>query len=253
MTGIVRFIAGHATWFYLACALAFTVLLSTYLPARREARSALFGLELEVARARQQRFLRLIAVTLGLAAAVFVIGSVVEPRLPAYWNAEPTPTPDIFATPPPTFSGQSPTPAATSTPTPTAPPVTLQPQPTAPTGEPGETTPAASVSPTQSPAGTCAFTSPADESQVAGEVAFVGTATGEQFLFYKLEAYGLETNGAWASVLGQEMDSPVVDGVLGTANFSGWAPGGYSLRLVVVDSTYNEVATCFLTLTVTGQ
>jgi len=71
-------------------------------------------------------------------------------------------------------------------------------------------------------------------------------------MFYKLEAYGPETAGAWASILGDVVSTPVVNGALGTTSFDGWTPGSYSIRLVIVDTTSNEVAGCFLSLNVTS-
>jgi hypothetical protein len=38
--------------------------------------------------------------------------------------------------------------------------------------------------------------------------------------------------------------------VLGSANFGGWEPGGYSIRLVIVDTTSNEVAGCYVSLNI---
>ncbi len=105
--------------------------------------------------------------------------------------------------------------------------------------------------PTTRPSGSvCAFVSPADGTNLRGQVSFAGTATADQFLFFKLEAYGPETNGVWASLLGGVVRTPVVGGVLGTADLTGWSPGSYSIRLTVVDTTYNEVSRCYLSLNV---
>jgi LysM repeat protein len=105
--------------------------------------------------------------------------------------------------------------------------------------------------PTARPSGSvCAFVSPADGANIDGQVSFAGTATADQFLFFKLEAYGPETNGLWASLLGGVVRTPVVGGVLGTADLGMWSPGSYSIRLTVVDTTYNEVSRCYLSLNV---
>ena len=100
--------------------------------------------------------------------------------------------------------------------------------------------------PLQPSGNVCLITSPADGGQVSGEVTFIGSATAEQFFFYKLEAKGPQTGGIWASLLGSIVSTPVTGGVLGTANFGSWEPGSYSIRLVVVDVTSNEVAGCYL-------
>lgn len=245
---VLRFIAGRALWFYPLLALAFVGFLVAYLRTRRETQVALFGLELEVAKARLRRLLGLLLLVVVLASALFVFVSFIEPRLPAHRRVSPTPTRDIFSTPPPTFSNQTPTVTATSTPTATVVLETPQFQPTAVSGEPEEATQEASPTAQVAPGAVCEITSPADGAQVSGVVTFGGNVTADQFQFYKLEAYGPQTAGTWASLLGGEVTTPVQDGPLGTADFSAWAPGGYSIRVVVVDATYNEVATCYLTL-----
>lgn len=114
--------------------------------------------------------------------------------------------------------------------------------------------PSAVTSPTPAiagPAGTvCLITSPAEGSQVSGAITLLGSAKTEQFLFYKIEVNGPQTGGAWASLLGDVVHEPVVNGTLGTANLGGWEPGSYSIRLVIVDTTSNEVAGCYLGLEV---
>jgi len=248
MTLIVEFISSRAAWFYMICAAGFVVFLSTFLRARRAASQSLFGLEFEMAKGRQERSMRLLFLSVGMAVLVFIIGNIIEPSLPAYGRAAATPTPDIFATPPPTFTSETPTATATLTSTLAAP--TAMPQPTAPIATGGGESPTPIPSPTPAISGACYISSPADGSEIAGEVTFVGAATADQFLFYKLEAYGPQTAGVWASLLGDTVSTPVVDGVLGTANFAGWASGGYSIRLVIVDTTHNEVGGCYVTLTV---
>lgn len=248
MTPIIEFIGSNAVWFYLICAAGFVFFLRKILLARRSASQSLFGLEFEMAQGLQERSMRLLFLSVGMAVLIFVIGNIIEPSLPAYERAAATPTPDIFATPPPTFTSETPTATATLTSTLTAP--TAIPQPSAPiaTGDGENPTPA--PSPTPAMTGACYISSPANGSEIAGEVTLMGTATANQFLFYKLEAFGPQTAGVWASLLGDTVSTPVIDGVLGTANFGGWASGGYSIRLVIVDTTHNEVGGCYVTLTV---
>lgn len=252
MVAIVQFIASYALWFYLVCTLGLFILLLLFLHAQRDRKRALFGLELEVATTRRRNFLRLMIVVVTLAMVVFFVGTVVEPNLPAYQRASPTSTPNIFATPPPTFSNVSPIATATLTPTLTIPIETSQLLATvvdqAQEITPTPTPPPAPVAPVNA---SCVISNPAEGSEVNGEVTFIGTATTEQFQFFKLEAYGPETAGAWASILGDVVTAPVVNGMLGTANFAGWAPGGYSIRLVIVDATSNEVAGCYVNFSIT--
>ncbi len=251
MANFVRFIADHAAWFYLACAVGIIIFLNMLFRAQRSATQSLFGLELELATDRQKRALRLVLLTFLFALVVLLITTVIEPNLPASQRAEPTPTRDIFATPPATYSTQTPTATVTLTATLTVP--TATPQLALPAaGEPTSEEPVSEPPPlpTRSPGTICVISSPPDGSQINGEVTFLGSATTEQFLFYKLEAYGPQTSGVWASLLGDVVSTPVVDNVLGTANFGGWEPGGYSIRLVIVDTTSNEVVGCYLGLTI---
>lgn len=255
MSAIVRFIAKNATWFYIACAVGGVVLTIIFVRARQSARRALFGLELEVATARHQRALRLMVLVALLAVSIAFISSFVEPNLPAETLAQPTATVDFFASPPPTFSNITPTATATLTATLTV--ATEEPQLTTPipaqTGgeEDTEITPSPTPqAPPVIPGSICQITSPAEGSTVGGNVTFIGSANAEDFMFYKLEAYGPETGGVWASLLGEVVSNPVSNSNLGTVNFGGWTPGGYSIRLVIVDSTSNEVGNCYISLNV---
>jgi hypothetical protein len=250
MRDIIRFIATHAAWFYLACGLGSAACLVMFVRAQRNVKQALFGLEMEIAAASRKRAVRLFALTALLALCVFFIAVVVEPNLPPSERPAATPTP-AFYTPPPTFTNQTPTATATFTPTLSMPaemPLPLGTPTTTPEEE--EATPEPSPFPTQPPGTICIITEPADGSQVEGEVTFVGSASTEQFLFFKLEAYGPQTGGIWASIVGDVVSRPVIDGVLGTANFGGWEPGAYSVRLVIVDTTSNEVAGCYVSLNI---
>jgi LysM repeat protein len=117
--------------------------------------------------------------------------------------------------------------------------------------------PGAVASPTPGTAGpavtVCLITSPAEGSQVSGAITLLGSATTEHFLFYKIEVNGPQTGRTWASLLGDVVHAPVVNGTLGTANLGGWEPGSYSIRLVIVDTTSNEVAGCYLGLEVVSR
>jgi LysM repeat protein len=110
------------------------------------------------------------------------------------------------------------------------------------------TTPVPPPSVTREPGAVCSISSPAEGATVSGDVTFLGTAVADDFLFYKLEALGPGTGGTWASLLGQVVYTPVQQGVLGIASLTLWQPGAYTVRLVVVDKTSNEVAGCTLNL-----
>ncbi len=253
MIETLRFIATHAAWFYVASGLGAAACLVMFMRAQSGMRQSLFGLELEMATARRQRAVRLLGLLALLAISVFVIAVVVEPGLPSSLPQDEPPVRNAY-TPPPTFTNQTPTATATISATlavPTETPALTELGTPTPAEE--ETTPEPSPAATQPPGTICIITDPPDGSQVEGEVTFVGTASTEQFLFFKLEAYGPQTGGVWASIVGDVVPAPVIGGVLGTANFGGWEPGGYSIRLVIVDITSNEVASCYISLTVPSQ
>lgn len=252
MTQIIQFIASHSVWFYAACALGIIIFLVTFLRAQQGIRRSLFGLEIEIATLRQKRALRSLMLTLLLGVAVFLISTVIEPNLPAAERVEPTATPDFFASPPPTFTNLTPTATATLTPTLAMPTITPQIIATSPGENVEEETPTPAILPPPASGTVCIITSPTEGSEVSGEIVFRGTATTEQFLFYKLEAFGPQTEGVWASILGDTVDNPVVDGILGSVNFGGWIPGGYSIRVVIVDTTSNEVAACLTNIRITS-
>jgi hypothetical protein len=254
---LLKFVADRALWFYIVFVVAFIILLVLYLRARRSRRQALFGLELEVALNRQHRVMRWMALVAVLAAGVFSIDNFVWPTVPAAEVADPTPTVDYFATPPPTFTNVTPT--ATATITATVPAETMTPPAVATSGgvpAPEETlTVTQTITPTTAPppaaiGAICVIASPTEGATVSGPVAFTGTADADAFLFYKLEAFGPQTGSTWASLLGDVVYTPVRDGVLGQVNFNGWSPGGYSVRVVIVDTTSNEIASCYTSINI---
>lgn len=258
MMTVVHLLAEYAFFLYIACFIGILFFFFRYLRARQKRKEALFGLELEIADKRQTSLRIYMLVILLVAALIAFIQNVIEPGLPIVHTIAATATPDIFRTPPPTFTNITPSPTATLTPTLALPTVT--PAYLAATSEVVETpaeeetiTATPLEQPPQASDALCAITQPADGSTIEGEVTIIGSASADNFYFFKLEAYGPETNGVWASVIGEVANKPVVNGVLGTANFSGWAPGGYSLRIVIVDSTSNEVAGCFISINVAGQ
>ena len=79
-------------------------------------------------------------------------------------------------------------------------------------------------------------------------VPIIGTATHENFQFYKLE-YGAGANPAvWSYFDGG--DRPVQGDRLGTLNAGALAPGTYSIRIVVVDVSGNFPQPCQTTIVI---
>jgi hypothetical protein len=95
------------------------------------------------------------------------------------------------------------------------------------------------------------ITSPGVNQVVQGNFAVRGTASHENFQYYKIEV-GPGTNPGeqqW-TVVGQLHNSPVNGGVLATFNTGAYPPGTYTLRLVVVDQTGNFPEPCRVTISV---
>lgn len=257
----ITFISENANWFYTVLLVALVILFAFWLRAHRSRKQALFGLELEVALHRQRRVMRLMALVVVLAAAVFVVDNLVWPTMPPAQVTEPVATVDFFATPPPTFTNVTPTAA----PTVTATLAVETPVPAGVANTPGEPvqtqetlTVTEMITPTAAPSapaaiGTiCLITSPTDGATVSGSVTFVGSADADNFRFYKLEAFGPQTSSTWASLLADVVYTPVRDNVLGQVSFDGWSPGGYSVRVVIVDETSNEVDSCYRSINISA-
>jgi hypothetical protein len=258
---VIKFVTDNASWFYIVFLVILAALLVLWLRARRSRKQALFGLELEVALNRQRRVMRLMALVVVLAAAVFAIDNLIWPIMPATELAQPTPTVDFFATPPPTFSNVTPTATATVTTTLTM--QTLTPAVVAttaggPVGAQETLTVTVTITQTEEPSppatigAICLITNPTEGATVSGSLALVGTADADEFLFYKLEAFGPQTGSTWASLLGDVVYTPVRNGILGQVNLNGWSPGGYSIRVVIVDATSNEIASCYTSINISA-
>jgi len=84
---------------------------------------------------------------------------------------------------------------------------------------------------------------------VRGNFPVRGTANIAAFQYYKVEVGpGPNPKDQEWTVVGQLHDRPVVNGVLENFNSSAYAPGIYSLRLVVVDQTGNYPEPCRVTI-----
>jgi hypothetical protein len=79
---------------------------------------------------------------------------------------------------------------------------------------------------------------PADGTRVSGPVEIAGTATRDDFQYYKLEYKKVGSPDGWV-LIGEPVSKPVVDGRLITWSTEALAPGDYRLRLTVLDITGN--------------
>jgi transcriptional regulator with XRE-family HTH domain len=159
-----------------------------------------------------------------------------------------TPTP-LPPTPTETPLPPTPTPTETPVPLPTDTPVPLPtPEPVVVVEEPTPT-PQPVVQSPACPDGRSVISLPGVNQVVSGLVPIIGSATHEQFSFYKLEfAPGAGAGDGFVYFDGTS--AQVSGGVLGNFNSTGVPNGTYTIRLVVVDATSNYPPPCSVTVTV---
>ena len=249
MAVVIDIIREFSPWIYGACAVAALWYLRVVLVARRDRRYAVFSLE------REQALNRVYGAWGAAFGIVLVMGAVyalstvvfraVEPQLTA---DRPTPRRSLspwagHRRPRPRCQSQTSRrlPTATKKPSKPTPRPTNTRNPDQPTAAPTEP----AVQRPRCPTGQAIITQPGVGQSFTGPVAIVGTATHENFDYYKLE-YGAGANpDVWSYFAGGE--APVVGGRLGTLN--ALPPGTYSIRIVVVDKSGNFPPPCQTTIT----
>lgn len=166
--------------------------------------------------------------------------------LPTDTPLPPTPIPLPTDTPPPT---PLPTETPVPLPPPTETPVPLPtPEPTATPEEP-TATPAPVVQAPSCPDGRSVIFQPGVNQVVSGFVPIIGSASHEQFDYYKLEfAPGANAEGGFVYFDGTA--TQISGGLLGNFNSPGVSNGVYTIRLIVVDTTGNFPPPCSVTVTV---
>jgi hypothetical protein len=258
MNDIYIFLIRNDVWIYILCGLGLIWYVSELIRARRLLRRAMFGLERERGETIQRTSLTFILVLSLIVAGVAYVNVEVAPTLPPELLRAPTPTPNIFATP-----LSSPTPLGTppSQRAPTlvvAPTVTLPGLPTSPSQpEEDDAEPTDEATPTSTPppevvqcSPTANITAPPTGAIASGRVTFFGSAAGDGFASYQLEASGPETGGEWRWLLTDPASEPVIDGILGSVDFSGWALGAYTVRLQVLDEDSDAIGACAIQLNI---
>jgi hypothetical protein len=246
MDRVLRLIADYQWWIYGVLGLVLLFYVRRALLTRREGARSIFKLEQEQARVRYTRSVAVSAVVLILISTVFVLSN---PVLPASESTTPGPSP-TETTGPLAASTLTPTPLpATSTSTPTATVVRpTRPRPDTPTPE-VVNTPTPFVRPAACPNPNVRITSPGQNQVIQGNFAIRGTASHSEFQYYKVEVGQGRDPRNW-TVVGQLHYTTVNGGVLETFNAGAYAPGAYTLRLVVVDQTGNYPEPCRVTVTV---
>lgn len=247
MEQVLQLIAEYQYWIYGLFGLILLFYLRRAILARRESVRSIFKLEQEQARGRYGRSVLLAAVVLLLMGAVFGLVNYFLPTM--HEVPEPTPTATTGPLAEPTLTST----AAPPTITPTATATVIRPtRPVRPSDTPdAEATVAPAVAPPQCPNANARITSPGSNQVVQGNVPIRGTAGGANLQFYKVEiGPGSNPRDHEWTVIGQTHRNTVVGGVLETLNGGAYAPGAYTLRLVVVDQTGNYPEPCRVTITV---
>jgi len=272
MSILIQYIANYAPWLYFICgAIALYQLYRAWL-VRAERRQAVFSLEREKAvRDLGNIFSTALLLLLVMGITYFTSTTLVKafaqqiqdaaspsPEMPAGLGQNSTPTPtdtplDALATlGTPEATTRAPLLQPTTPVTETAEAVqdgqaTVDVQATAatPTPVPPTAAPAPIVQSPSCPDPRSAILRPGMNETVSGNVSLVGTATHENFQYYKVE-YAPAGSNNFVYLAGDK--NPVVNGFLVSINTSALGPGAWTLRLVVVDQVGNYPEPCQVTI-----
>ncbi len=251
MAFFVQLLANYAGLIYIALIVGGVFYVREIILARQDLQQSLYSLEREAATSRMWRSVLMLGVLGLIAAATFVLSTVVAP---AAITSEGSVTPTAAFTLPTT------TPTPTFQPTPTRTPRPPTPTPGLPTPTvAGVSTEAPTPSPVPLPAGQCPDPNVQIVAPVAGqvfssEIQVRGTADAPNFAFYKLTLNGPATGGV-TQTAGDVVRAPVRGGVLGAIDPTTLLtqPGVYIVGLVVVDNTGNELPHCDVSIIVKPQ
>lgn len=242
MSILIQYVEIYAPWIYAICGLVALFQIYRLWNVRGERRQAVFSLEREKAvREFQNIFSIAMLLLIVMGATYFTSTTLAEAVAPFVAEAlAPNPTPAIIPTPTNTPLPATATPAITAT----APPsTTLEPTPVeqilqstvAPTATPQPAPPIAAPS---CPDSRSVISSPGNGQAISGIVTIAGTATHEQFQFYKVE-YAPAGSEGFNYLDGG--NNPIINGALLSFDTTALANGAWTLRLVVVDQTGNFV------------
>jgi hypothetical protein len=262
---VIQSVANYAPWIYAICGMVALYQLYKIWAVRAERKQAVFSLEREKAINDTYSILAIALILLITMGATYFVSTTLREAVEPLVNEALTPTPplpalDFLVTPTNTPLPVTPTPTRTATPPDTG----AAGEATTPeaTEEAGEETPQAEVAtPTPTPppapvvvAPTCPdqralLIRPGQNEIVSGDLNVIGSATHDNFQFYKIEAAsGASAAGGWQYLGGG--NAPVVSGFLTTVNTRALTNGVWTLQLVVVDQIGNFIPPCQVTVTV---
>ena len=274
---VIQSVANYAPWIYAICGLVALYQLYRIWAVRAERKQAVFSLEREKAVNDTYSILAIALILLMAMGFTYFMSTTLREAVAPLVNEALTPTPalpmlDFLVTP-------------TNTPLPVTPKPTRTPAPPGDATLPGDATPAADATddgtpeadetpeegeeaptpvletPTPTPEPVPVVVAPACPDQrallirpgqnevVSGDVNVIGSATHENFQFYKVEAAsGAGAAGGWQYMGGGQ--APVSNNVLATVNTRALNNGAWTLQLVVVDQIGNFIPPCQVTVTV---
>lgn len=278
MASLIALIGQFAPYIYAVCGLTALFQMYRAWQVRQERRQDVFSYEREKAVRELYSIFFTALILLAVMAAVYFTSTTLKNAVDATLSDDGALSADIiFATTPtslPLPATPTNTPEATATdtvftlpgidtPVPIEPSTEVtptisnlnQPTPTPPPPAPATATPAPAAAVGSIPAFACTdsrsqISNPGSGQAVSGLVSIIGTASHEQFQFYKVEyAPGVNVDDGY-SYLGGGQDQ-VLNGVLLSFDARTLAPGPWTLRLTVVDRTGNWVdPRCKVTITV---
>lgn len=260
MVVLIELLATYAPYIYAACGLVALYQLFRLSQVRTDRRQAVFTLERNRA-LRQLYGIFTVALALLLTMAITYFASSTLPRASAgaaaTAEARPTLPPQfslqIVPTNTPLFVTPSPTPTETVTPTPLPPEATSPAPGDAATPEPATPAPAP-VAAVAAPPAACpdprtAIAAPGNGATVNGVFSIIGTASHEQFNFYKIEfAPGANAGGGFTYLA--DGRGQVFNGALANVDSRSLANGPWTFQLTVVDQTGNYPEPCRVTVNV---
>ncbi|MCE7982659.1 MAG: hypothetical protein DYG89_15860 [Caldilinea sp. CFX5] len=260
MNIIIQNIADYAAWIYFACGvIALYQLYRTWL-VRAERRQAVFSLEREKAVRDLGNIFSTALVLLLIMGVTYFTSTTLVKALAASLPTTAATVADDFGPglnfPTPTYTPSSATligtpvastPAALAQTTVITAAETPTPEAVTPTVIPPTATPAPIVQAPACPDQRAVILRPGTNETVSGSVSMVGTATHENFQYYKVE-YVPAGAGNFSYLAGDK--NPVVNGFLATINTNTLGNGAWTLQLTVVDQTGNWPPPCQVTIVV---
>lgn len=257
---VIEAVARYAPYIYAVCGLVALYHIYKVWQVRSERRQAVFSLEREKTTRELSGIFYVALLLLAIMGSTYFISTTlaeaVEPLVEE--SRDPQPGLPFMPTPTNTPLPVTPTPVPANLPTPT-----ITPTSTVAIALSTPFTVTAAATPTTAPppqnvasSPACgdpraAITSPGNGQQISGVVSVIGTASHEQFQYYKVEfAPGADAQGGFVYLGGGS--NPVEGGVLANVDTSALGPGTWTLRLVVVDQTGNFPPPCTVTVVVGG-